>query len=39
MGENERVRGGAATDEVLRDVHGEVSLDPDHAPVQQLVVE
>ena len=39
MGETECVRGGAATDEVLRDVHGVVSLDPDDTPVQQLAVE
>jgi hypothetical protein len=39
MGENERVRGRAAADEVLRDVDGVVSLDPDHTPVQLLVVE
>jgi hypothetical protein len=31
--------GGAAADEVLRDVDGVVSFDPDDTTVQQLVVE
>jgi len=38
MRENERVRGRTATDEVLKIVDGVVGLDPDDAPVQQLVV-